>query len=38
MISADAAANYQSVIDVMDAARQVGLYKVTFPTRVRDDK
>lgn len=38
IISADAAANYQSVVDVMDAARQVGLYKVTFPTRVRDEK
>ena len=38
IISADAAANYQSVIDVMDAARQVGLAKITFPTRVRDEK
>ena len=38
IISADAAANYQSVVDVMDAARQVGLYKITFPTRVRADK
>ena len=35
IISADAAASYQSVIDVMDAARQAGLYKITFPTRVR---
>ncbi len=38
IISADAAASYQSVIDVMDAARQVGLYKITFPTRVRADQ
>ena len=38
IISADAAANYQSVVDVMDAARQAGLYKITFPTRVRADK
>lgn len=38
IISADAAASYQAVIDVMDAARQAGLYKITFPTRVRADK
>lgn len=38
IISADAAASYQSVIDVMDAARQAGLYKITFPTRVRADQ
>lgn len=37
IISADATASYQSVIDVMDAARQAGLYKITFPTRVRAD-
>ncbi len=38
IISADAATSYQSVIDVMDAARQAGLYKITFPTRVRTDQ
>lgn len=38
IISADAAASYQSVIDIMDAARQAGLYKITFPTRVRTDQ
>lgn len=38
IISADAAASYQAVVDVMDAARQVGLYRITFPTRVREDK
>ena len=38
IISADAAASYQAVIDVMDAARQAGLYKITFPTRVRADQ
>ena len=38
IINADAAASYQAVIDVMDAARQAGLYKITFPTRVRADK
>ena len=38
IISADAVASYQSVIDVMDAARQAGLYKITFPTRVRADQ
>ncbi len=37
IISADAAASYQSVVDVMDAARQAGLYKITFPTRVRSE-
>ena len=38
IISADAGADYQSVVDVMDAARQVGLYRITFPTRVREDQ
>ena len=36
IISADAAASHQGVIDVMDAARQAGLSRVTFPTRRRD--
>jgi biopolymer transport protein ExbD len=35
IISADAAAAHQNVIDAMDAARQAGLYRVTFPTRMR---
>lgn len=38
IISADANASHQTVVDVMDAARQVGLYRVTFPTRVRDEQ
>ena len=36
IISADAEATHQIVIDVMDAARQAGLYRITFPTRLRD--
>ena len=35
IISADAEASHQSVITVMDAARQVGLVRVTFPTQIR---
>jgi biopolymer transport protein ExbD len=35
VISADAGTPYQVVVDVMDAARQIGLYRITFPTRVR---
>lgn len=35
VISADAGADYQTVVDVMDAARQAGLYRITFPTRRR---
>ena len=34
IINADAAATHQSVIRIMDVARQVGLRKVTFATRV----
>lgn len=34
IINADAEATHQSVIRVMDVARQVGLRKVTFATRV----
>lgn len=36
IISADAAASHQGVVDVMDAARQAGLYRITFPTRLRE--
>jgi biopolymer transport protein ExbD len=36
IISADAAATHQGVVDVMDAARQAGLYRITFPTRLRE--
>ena len=38
IISADAEASHQSVITVMDAARQVGLVRITFPTQIRDEK
>lgn len=35
VISADAQTSHQAVVDAMDAARQVGLLRVTFPTRTR---
>ena len=35
VIRADAAASHQAVVDVMDASRQAGLYRITFPTRLR---
>lgn len=35
IISADAAASHQKVVDVMDAARQAELFRITFPTRMR---
>ena len=38
VISADQNATHQSVIAVMDAARRVGLYHITFPTRLRDEE
>lgn len=38
IISADAEASHQSVVDVMDAARQAGLYRITFPTRLREQE
>ena len=38
VISADREATHQSVIDVMDAARRVGLYHITFPTTARDEE
>lgn len=37
VISADAAASHQSVVDAMDAARQAGLFRITFPTRTRPE-
>jgi biopolymer transport protein ExbD len=33
IISADAAATHQSVINVMDAARRAGLVQITFATQ-----
>lgn len=38
IISADADASHQSVITVMDAARQVGLVRITFPTQIREEE
>ncbi|MGR8949777.1 MAG: ExbD/TolR family protein [Gammaproteobacteria bacterium] len=38
IISADAEASHQAVITVMDAARQVGLVRITFPTQIREDE
>ncbi len=38
IISADAEASHQAVVDVMDAARQAGLLRVTFPTRTREEE
>jgi len=38
VISADAAASHQRVVDAMDAARQAGLLRITFPTRKRADE
>ena len=37
IISADANATHQSVVTVMDAARQVGLTRITFPTKIIDE-
>jgi biopolymer transport protein ExbD len=37
VISADAEATHQSVVRVMDAARQIGLVKVTFVTERTED-
>ena len=36
IISADANASHQAVVTVMDAARQAGLTRITFPTSVRE--
>jgi biopolymer transport protein ExbD len=38
VITADAAASHQSVVRVMDAARQAGLVKVTFVTHQVEEK
>lgn len=38
VINADAKATHQSVIKVMDVARQLGLRKVTFATRVLQEE
>jgi len=37
IISADAEASHQSVVTVMDAARQAGLTRITFPTKIREE-
>ena len=37
LIDADAAASHQSVIRVMDSARRLGLFKITFGTQVLDE-
>ena len=38
IISADANASHQAVVTVMDAARQSGLTRITFPIRVREEE
>ena len=38
IISADANATHQAVVTVMDAARQVGMTRITFPTKVSDEQ
>ena len=38
IIRADAQASHQTVVDVMDAARQANLYRITFPTRLRQQE
>jgi biopolymer transport protein ExbD len=38
IISADANASHQSVVRVMDAARQLGLVKITFATQESNDE
>jgi len=37
IISADATATHQSVVTVMDAARLVGLTRITFPTKIHEE-
>lgn len=37
VIAADEGASHQEVIDIMDAARQLGLTRITFPIEVRDE-
>lgn len=36
IISADRSTDFQAAVDAMDAARAVGLFRVTFPTARRD--
>ena len=36
IVSADASAGYQSVVNVMDAARRSGLSRLTFAARTSD--
>ena len=36
VIAADEGATHQQVIDIMDAARQLGLVRITFPVEVRE--
>ena len=36
VIAADEGATHQEVIDIMDAARQLGLVRITFPIEVRE--
>ena len=38
IIRADAQTSHQTVVDVMDAARQSNLYRITFPTRLREQE
>jgi len=38
IISADAEATHQIVVNVMDAARQLGLVKITFATRTVEEE
>ena len=38
VISADAEASHQSVVTVMDAARQIGLTRITFPTKIQAEQ
>lgn len=38
LVSADAKAAHQDVIDILDAARQLGYVRISFTTEVRDDE
>ncbi len=37
IITADGETSHQNVVNVMDAARQLGFLKITFTTRIRDE-
>lgn len=37
VVSADAGAAHQDVVDILDAARQLGYVRISFTTEVRDD-